>query len=122
MAATKIHADYAGTADYARIGEWAQLNLQSIQHRDYFGHLSISCSLHSYQINLVQKWTSDYTELLNLDKIQNSITLGFAKNGCFTNEKGMEKLCNLDSFQGIDHEEVSLYRESLLAQWKMDGN
>ena len=23
------------------IGEWAQLDLQSIQHRDYFGHLSI---------------------------------------------------------------------------------
>ena len=27
--------NYAGTA------EWAQLDLQSIQHRDYFGHLSI---------------------------------------------------------------------------------
>ncbi len=24
-----------------RIGEWAQLDLQSIQHRDYFGHLSV---------------------------------------------------------------------------------
>ena len=35
------HADYVGTADYAGIGEWAQLDLQSIQHRDYFGHLSI---------------------------------------------------------------------------------
>ena len=27
--------NYAGTA------KWAQLDLQSIQHRDYFGHLSI---------------------------------------------------------------------------------
>ena len=35
--------DYAGTADfdYAGTQEWAQLDLQSIQHRDYFGHLSI---------------------------------------------------------------------------------
>ena len=41
MAAIKLYADYAGTADYAGIGEWAQLDLQSIQHRDYFGHLSI---------------------------------------------------------------------------------
>ena len=36
-----IHANCAETADYAGIGEWAQLELQSIQHRDYFGHLSI---------------------------------------------------------------------------------
>ena len=41
MAAIKIHADYMGTPDYMRIGEWAQLDLQSIQHRDHFGHLSI---------------------------------------------------------------------------------
>ena len=41
MAAIKIHADSAETADYAGIGEWAKLDLQSIQHRDYFGHLSI---------------------------------------------------------------------------------
>ena len=34
VAAIKIHADYAGTADYTRISEWAQLDLQSIQHRD----------------------------------------------------------------------------------------
>ena len=27
--------------DYAGIGEWVKLDLQSIQHRDYFGHLSI---------------------------------------------------------------------------------
>ena len=27
------HVDYAGTADYTRISEWAQLDLQSIQHR-----------------------------------------------------------------------------------------
>jgi hypothetical protein len=40
--AIKLHADYARTADYAEIGEWAQLDLQSIQRRDYFGHLSIS--------------------------------------------------------------------------------
>ena len=35
VAAIKIHADYAG------IGEWAQLNLHSIQHSNDFGHLSI---------------------------------------------------------------------------------
>ena len=40
VAAIKIHADYAGiadyagTADYTRISEWAQLDLQRIQHRD----------------------------------------------------------------------------------------
>ena len=45
VAAIKIHADYAGTADYTRISEWAQLDLQSIQHRDYFGHLSIFTAL-----------------------------------------------------------------------------
>ena len=28
-------------ADYSGIGEWAPLDLQSIQHHDYFGHLSI---------------------------------------------------------------------------------
>jgi hypothetical protein len=33
-------SDNAGTANYAGISEWAQLDLQSIQHRDYFGHLS----------------------------------------------------------------------------------
>ena len=27
-----VHADYVGTIDYAGIGEWAQLDLQSIQH------------------------------------------------------------------------------------------
>ena len=31
--------------DYMRIGELAQLDLQSIQHRDYFGHLSIFRSI-----------------------------------------------------------------------------
>ena len=39
-------ADYAGTANYAETWEWAQLDLQSIQHRDYFGHLSIFYGLH----------------------------------------------------------------------------
>ena len=45
---SKYYADYVGTADYAgtadNVGtwEWAQLDLQSIQHRDYFGHLSFS--------------------------------------------------------------------------------
>ena len=34
-------SDYAGTANYEGTAEWAQLDLQSIQHRDYFGHLSI---------------------------------------------------------------------------------
>ena len=28
------HADYSETADDAGIGEWVQLDLQSIQHRD----------------------------------------------------------------------------------------
>ena len=32
----------AGTANYAGIVKWAQLDLQRIQHRDYVGHLSIS--------------------------------------------------------------------------------
>ena len=41
VAFIKIHADCAETADYAGIGQWAKLDLQSIQHRDYFGHLSI---------------------------------------------------------------------------------
>ena len=47
MAAIKIHTDCAGTADcagtddYVEICEWAQLDFQSIQHSDYFGHLSI---------------------------------------------------------------------------------
>ena len=37
-------SDYAGTANYAGTAQWAQLDLQSIQHRDYFGHLSIYIS------------------------------------------------------------------------------
>ena len=32
---------YAGTADYVGTSEWAQLDLQSIQHHECFGHLSI---------------------------------------------------------------------------------
>ena len=48
LAEVKIHTDNAGTA------KWVQLDLQSIQHRDYFGHLSIChfkliCSLFSLQ-------------------------------------------------------------------------
>ena len=41
-------SDYAGTANYAETAKWAQLDLQSIQHRDYFGHLSIFniCKVH----------------------------------------------------------------------------
>ena len=40
----------AEIADYARISEWAKLDLQSIQHRDYFGHLSIyTISLESFR-------------------------------------------------------------------------
>ena len=31
----------AEIADNAGISEWAKLDLQSIQHREYFGHLSI---------------------------------------------------------------------------------
>ena len=34
VAFIKIHADCAETADYAGIGQWAKLDLQSIQHRD----------------------------------------------------------------------------------------
>ena len=30
-----------GSANYAGIAKWAQLDLQRIQHRDYVGHLSI---------------------------------------------------------------------------------
>jgi hypothetical protein len=47
VAAIKIHtdcpgtADCAGTADYGETGEWAQLDFQSIQQSNYFGHLSI---------------------------------------------------------------------------------
>ena len=48
--------------------------------------------MYLYWMNLVQKWISDYTEFLNLDKIHDCITLGFAENGYFTNEKGMKKL------------------------------
>ena len=47
VAFIKIHADCAETADYAGIGQWAKLDLQSIQHRDYFGHLSIYISVQS---------------------------------------------------------------------------
>ena len=42
-------------------------------------------------MDLVQKWTFDYTELLNLDKTHDYITLVFAENGCFTYKKDMEK-------------------------------
>ena len=35
----------AEIADNAEISEWAKLDLQSIQHRDYFGHLSIYLAL-----------------------------------------------------------------------------
>ena len=31
----------AGTANYAGIVKWAQLDLQRIQHHDYVGHLTI---------------------------------------------------------------------------------
>ena len=33
--------DYAGTPEFADPTEWAQVDPQSIQHRDYFGHLYI---------------------------------------------------------------------------------
>ena len=48
------------TADYVGTWEWAQLDLQSIQHRDYFGHLSlliyILIVLGDYR-DLPQPWT-----------------------------------------------------------------
>ena len=31
--------DYAGTPEFADPTEWAQVDPESIQHRDYFGHL-----------------------------------------------------------------------------------
>ena len=37
----KVSGSHQNTFDYAGTVEWAQLDLQSIQHRDYFGHLSI---------------------------------------------------------------------------------
>ena len=37
----KVSGSHQNTSDYAGTVEWAQLDLQSIQHRDYFGHLSI---------------------------------------------------------------------------------
>ena len=40
----KVSGSHQNTSDYAGTVEWAQLDLQSIQHRDYFGHLSISIS------------------------------------------------------------------------------
>ena len=52
----------------------------------------LSCTLHSYWMNLVKKWTTEHTEFINLDKIHDCITLGFAENGYFTNKKFMEKL------------------------------
>ena len=39
--AINLRADNPGTCDYVGISEWALLDLQSIQHCDYFGHLSI---------------------------------------------------------------------------------
>ena len=43
-------------------------------------------------MDLVQKWTFDYTELLNLDKTHDYITLVFAENSRFSNKKDIEKL------------------------------
>ena len=31
--------DYVGTPEFADLTEWAQVDPQSIQHSDYFGHL-----------------------------------------------------------------------------------
>jgi hypothetical protein len=51
VAAIKIHTDYVGAADYAGTAVYAEINeqldLRSIQHRDYFGHLSILESTYS---------------------------------------------------------------------------
>jgi hypothetical protein len=43
-------------------------------------------------MDLVKKWTSDYTEFLNLDSIHDYITLVFAENSRFSNKKDIEKL------------------------------
>ena len=48
------YTDYAGTSDYAGTAEWKQLDLQSIQDRDHFGHLSIFNISESPLKNLVQ--------------------------------------------------------------------
>ena len=53
----------AEIADNAEISEWAKLDLQSIQHRDYFGHLSISLLLQFKK----EKWKTDILSL-NCDK------------------------------------------------------
>ena len=57
--AINLRADNPGTCDYVGISEWAQLDLQSIQHCDYFGHLSI------FGIKLL-KW--DVTTQLLMEK------------------------------------------------------
>ena len=50
----------AGTANYAGIVKWAQLDLQRIQHRDYVGHLSIS----------FQKILQELDQPTRLDQVQ----------------------------------------------------
>ena len=45
----------AEIADNAGISEWAKLDLQSIQHRDYFGHLSI---FNKYKFHVINAFTS----------------------------------------------------------------
>ena len=72
-----------GAANYMRIGEWAQLDLQSIQHRDQFGHLSIFDYLVSMKHILRQEllimrepesgrsWTSKvFNTVISLDTYQ----------------------------------------------------
>ena len=67
----------AGTANYAGIVKWAQLDLQSIQHHDYFGHLSIfgqllfpleKCCLN---ISLNELKLSRFHEILNQTVAEN---------------------------------------------------
>ena len=58
----------AGTANYAGIVKWAQLDLQRIQHRDYVGHLSISKKKQKTQIlkNPISLTFTNYTSFLIL--------------------------------------------------------
>ena len=61
----KVHPS-KGTADYAETWEWAQLDLQSIQHRDYFGHLSIFIFKTVFDWSVFDKKRDTFTRPFNL--------------------------------------------------------
>jgi len=73
----KVSGSHQNTSDYAGTVEWAQLDLQSIQHHDYFGHLSIfgqllfpleKCCLN---ISLNELKLSRFHEILNQTVAEN---------------------------------------------------